>query len=246
MLFLGVVDYLWQPLGLAFYRIIPVLMTSPWQQVLAVLGYVGVGAFFVVIHLLHRPLLRHSLWVLPLMIQMNLVGQTPPPLPLTWSSLPSSSQSLLIFPEGQGRDWTQGSAIVSHRWHDQGHIYHTMRGIGDALGMAQKKHLIPLIESGYTQGSGHPLIEYHGLKLWVLICYDAFFSDVLIHAQDADLIVVVSQLSDLKNTPMPTYFLHTLRFIAMSQHKDLIYIDGLGISERIDPSGNIHKHKDMA
>ena len=65
----------------------------------------------------------------------------------------------------------------------------------------------------------------------VVICYDALFSDVIDEAKQADQLVVVSNLSDLKQTPFPTYYLRYVTYLHFVTGKPVIYRDQLSFDE---------------
>lgn len=112
----------------------------------------------------------------------------------------------MIYPEGVEGSTNHGQGVFSTHLEDQQKTYNASVGWGDVAGYSLKRHLVPVVESGFSPGDTPRLMTYKGHSFLVLVCYDALFSDLSEEMKQAEAIVIVSHLNQLESTPMPRYF----------------------------------------
>ena len=139
--------------------------------------------------------------------------------------VPPSIEGAVIYPEGLGRDIHEGNALVSRRLRDHNNIYHASIGLGAVQGVSLKRHITPIVESGYTPGEQNRIVMFNDKPVLVLICNDALFSDIWEEAKHASDILIISHLSDLSHTPIKQYFMARAQCIHLITGKPVYWVD---------------------
>lgn len=130
-----------------------------------------------------------------------------------------------VFPEGLGHEETQKRSIVSRRIYTNDHVYHTMLGINGVEGISMKRHLTPIVESGYYTKYHTRIINTQERSILLLICNDVLFSDIWEEIDKADKIVVTSHLDDLSYSPIYNTFEKRIKYLNKISHKPVLWVD---------------------
>ena len=130
-----------------------------------------------------------------------------------------------VFPEGLGHEETNKKAIVSRRLYTNEYIYHAMLGINGVEGMSIKRHLTPIVESGYSTKHHSRILDIQGKSILLLICNDVLFTDIWEELDQVDQIVVTSHLEDLSHTPMMNTFEKRIKYLNKVSQKPVLWVD---------------------
>lgn len=212
-------NYVLEYVFIGFAHMGPMLVNTPWQGSIFWFGDVATFLFIWAVHLMRVPLLRHGIWFIPLYIQSMVPNVVTEPVP-KWLD------EISIYPEGVVEESENVNSIQSRRIFKGDNVYYASVGYGDVFGMSLKRHMVFLIEGGYTPNYRTRILEYHGHKFLLLICNDALYSDIGDEMDKAEAVVVVSWLTGLNNTPIKHYFqkrvLYThLRYGVPIRHVDI-------------------------
>jgi len=210
--------YIHEYASISLSHVSPLLSYSPWAPGIYWFGLSINFLFIWLTHLLRVPLIKHSLWFAPLWLASILPKQEITPMP-KWID------EIKILPEGGIATDLSSNMVYSKKIFGDGVVYYASVGSGWVRGMSLKRHMVFLIESGYTPHDHSRILSYKNHNFLLLVCHDAMFSDVGKEVDQAEIIVVVSNLSDLNGTPAYYHFLKRLQYLSLYHHKPVLLVD---------------------
>lgn len=203
----------WGSVGLGFYDISPIIINSPWESLVILLGNWAVWVTLFCLHFLRHPILCYYILMLALACP-NMLTQ---PNDMSWLDFH-------IYAESDGFDVYEGNAIVSRRIQQGDKFLHISRGIGEVYGESVKQHMIPFVEH-YDHAFSNRVLSYKNHSLLVLICNDALYADWYEQMTKNEVLLVLSHLALLYDTPLINYFDKKLRYITLNFQKPVLHID---------------------
>lgn len=211
--------YIFEYLGVGFSHVGPMLVGTFWENSIYWFGEGSIFLFIWLTHLLKKPLLKHGLWFVPLLLNST-IGI------MDFSPLPGWLDKIDILPEGvEAYYGKKEDLIYGKRIHKGSHIYYASIGGGQVQGISIKRHFVKIVESGYSSYLHTRMINFQGHNFLLLVCNDALFSDLGDEILDAEAVVVTSWLTGLQGSPLKHYFLKRLEYIHLKYGKPLMLVD---------------------
>jgi len=204
---------IWELVGIGFYDISPIIMHTPFEGLVSVMGQ---GAIWLVIWSLFALRHRRLRYVILVLVFIAPVA--------SYQESDHWLDEIHIYGESQKAGEVKGNAIISKRMYEKNNIYHASIGIGDVVGVSIKRHLVPYIESGYQTKIINRQFTYNQHKFLVLICNDALYTDWM-GTDNSEAVVVVTHLSDLEGTPLIAHFAKKLRFVSLLKSLPILHVD---------------------
>lgn len=212
--FLVLSEYAWQALSIGLYRTTPMLANPITAAFTSHLQAYAMVSFLMLVSIV----VQYPQWLLAMSLLLLIPKKE-------IEQIPNRLSMITIVPEGQVVD--QSKSAIFPEIEQLGESYYSIYRSNFGLnGLVRKRHLVPWIESGYESGGSKRLLCGKSCYL-VMICYDALFNDYLEELSEATAIIVVSNLSDFANTPMPYYFEQQLAYIYLSTNSPVQYVDQL-------------------
>ena len=205
---------LWEFVGIGFYDISPIMMNTPWEGLITVLGqgaiWVLIWSIFALRHVIFRYYVLLLACIAPVISYQDYSN--------SWLN------EINIYGESQGFSVDRGDAIISKRIYTENQVYHASIGIGDVVGTSIKQHLVPFIESGYDSKIANRQFIFKQHNFLVLICNDALFTDWL-YLSNVEAIIVLTHLADLQDTPLLSYFSKKLAYTSLLKEIPVMHVD---------------------
>lgn len=201
-LWVVILPAIWEPIGVGWNNVGVMFMGGMFAPIYIKLGTLGI-VFVFFLALVDQ---RFTIALVFIFSNLNMPQASSLKEPL-WL------KELTINPEGVEKIGKIGSGIFNAHIEDQQDTFNASVGWGDVEGTSLKRHLVPVVESGFTPGSYSRLMTYKGHTFLVLICNDALFSDIYDEVKQAEVIIIVNNLFKLESTPMPRYFFNRAQYL---------------------------------